>query len=64
MRHHLRVLLREIHNQRLTDLSTMGIVAGCSSFYSLTLCNAYRLRESILLFNKVIIKLLINDFIF
>lgn len=52
MRQHLRVLLREIYSQRLIDLSTMSINGGCSSFYSLTLANAYRLRESISLFNK------------
>ncbi|KAI6211007.1 hypothetical protein M3Y96_00387800 [Aphelenchoides besseyi] len=51
LKSHLRVLIPGIINQRATDLCTLGIVGGCSVFYSRTLANATRLRQRLILFS-------------
>lgn len=47
------VLLKYIQCQRLIDLSTLRIAAGSSMFYSMSVANANRLRESLKLYNEV-----------
>uniref|UniRef100_A0A915D112 Protein lilliputian n=1 Tax=Ditylenchus dipsaci TaxID=166011 RepID=A0A915D112_9BILA len=49
---HLVFMLKYIFVQRLTDISTHNVIAGTSMFYSNSLANANRLRESLKLYSK------------
>ncbi|KAI6240411.1 hypothetical protein M3Y99_00473300 [Aphelenchoides fujianensis] len=51
LKEHLRVLLPAVVGQRGADLTTLGVVGGCSVFYARSLANATRLRQRLMLFS-------------
>lgn len=51
LKEHLKVLLPAVISQRGADLTTLGVVGGCSVFYSRSLANATRLRQRLMLFS-------------